>query len=290
MGGYLIAVDGGGSTCRAALATRDGRILARGRAGPANIATDPGEAGASIAAAAQAAVADAGLPADTIRDCAALLGLAGARQAAATARTLLGDLPFSRMELTGDAEIALEGALGPGDGIMAILGTGSAFLARRDDEIRSVGGWGLHLADQGGGARLGREALRTALLARDGMRPHGPLSRALLAAFDDDPAQMVAFAGAARPADFGRFAPQVFDAADAGDPNAIGLLQAALADICEMIAHLDWPECPRIVLMGGLAPLYGHRLAAGLRDRLSEPQGDALDGAVRLAVRTFARG
>lgn len=288
MGGYLIAVDGGGSTCRAALAAHDGRILARGRAGPANIATDPGEAAASIAEAARAAIADAGLPADTIRDCAALLGLAGARQVTATAQTFLGDLPFSRSELTGDAEIALEGALGSGDGVMAILGTGSAFLARCGDEIRSVGGWGLHLADQGGGARLGREALRTALLARDGVRPHGPLSQALLAAFDDDPAQMVAFAGTARPADFGRFAPQVFDAADAGDPDANGLLQTAVADVCEMIAHLDWPDGPRIVLMGGLAPLYARHLPPVLRGRLSEPQGDALDGAVRLAVRTFS--
>lgn len=289
MGGYLIAVDGGGSTCRAALAARDGRILARGRAGPANIATDPVQAGASIGEAARAAIADAGLPPETIRDCPALLGLAGARQAAPTAAALLGDLPFSRTELTGDAEIALEGALGPGDGIMAILGTGSAFLARRGGEIRSVGGWGLHLADQGGGARLGRDALRAALLARDGVRPHGPLSQALLSAFDDDPARMVTFAGTARPADFGRFAPHVFDAVAAGDPEAAGLLATAVAEVSRMIAHLDWGDRPRIALMGGLAPLYARHLPAGMRERLSDPLGDALDGAVRLAMRTFAR-
>ncbi len=288
MGGFLIAVDGGGSTCRAALADETGRVLARGRSGPANVATDPTQARDSILAAATAAIAGAGLPAETIRDCAALLGLAGARQAAATARTLAGELPFSSTELTGDAEIALEGALGPGDGIMAILGTGSAFLSRRDGRIRGVGGWGVHLADQGGGARLGREALRMALLARDGVRPHGALSRTLLAAFDDDPARMVAFAGTARQADFARFAPDVFAAAGAGDAQAARLLADAVAEIGEMLQALAWPGCARIVLMGGLAPLYRPHLPAEVAALLAEPEGDALDGALRLALRLLA--
>lgn len=286
MSSWLIAVDGGGSTCRAALARADGTIVARGLAGPANVATDPQQAAANIVAAARSALAEAGLPAEALADCRALLGLAGARQLGRDGRALLS-LPFSRVELVGDGEIALEGALGPDDGIMAILGTGSAFLARQGGEIRSVGGWGVHLADQGGGARLGREALKSALLSRDGVRPRGVLAERLLAVFDDDPARMVAFAATARQVDFARHAPAVFDAAKAGDGEAEALLAAFTAEVEEMLGALVFPACRRIVLMGGLAPLYAERLSPRFAAHLAAPLGDALDGAVRMARRAF---
>lgn len=286
MSSWLIAIDGGGSTCRAALAGPDGEIVSRGLAGPANVATDPQQAAANIVAAAQGALAEAGLPAGALSACPALLGLAGARQLGRDGRSLL-TLPFSQVELVGDGEIALEGALGPHDGIMAILGTGSAFLARQDGKIRSVGGWGVHLADQGGGARLGREALKSALLSRDGVRPRRVLAETLLAAFGDDPARMVAFAGSARQADFARHAPAVFAAAKAGDSEAEALLAAFTKEVEEMLSALLWPGCRRIVPMGGLAPLYAPRLAPHLAALLAEPRGDALDGAVRMARRAF---
>ena len=38
--GFLIGVDGGGTGCRAAVATPDGRILAEGKGGRANVSTD----------------------------------------------------------------------------------------------------------------------------------------------------------------------------------------------------------------------------------------------------------
>lgn len=38
---YLIGIDGGGTSCRAAVAALGGRILGRGKAGAANILTDP---------------------------------------------------------------------------------------------------------------------------------------------------------------------------------------------------------------------------------------------------------
>ena len=36
----VLGIDGGGTSCRAALATTDGRILGRAKVGPANIRTD----------------------------------------------------------------------------------------------------------------------------------------------------------------------------------------------------------------------------------------------------------
>lgn len=53
MTNYLIGIDGGGTSCRAAVATADGRILGRGKAGAANILTDPETALANIGEAAR---------------------------------------------------------------------------------------------------------------------------------------------------------------------------------------------------------------------------------------------
>ena len=55
--------------------------------------------------------------------------------------------------------IALEGAIGDGDGAMAILGTGTAYMVRRNGEARPIGGWGFQVGDQGSGARIGRDLL-----------------------------------------------------------------------------------------------------------------------------------
>src|SRR6218665_2644017 len=55
---YIIGIDGGGTSCRAAVADRQGIILGRGKSGAANILTDPNNAIISITEAAKAAFRD----------------------------------------------------------------------------------------------------------------------------------------------------------------------------------------------------------------------------------------
>lgn len=76
--------DGGGTSCRAAVARPDGTVLGRGKSGAANILTDPNNAIISITEAAKAAYRDAGLDEAGINGASAFLGLAGAN---------VGDLP-----------------------------------------------------------------------------------------------------------------------------------------------------------------------------------------------------
>src|SRR5690606_17552468 len=128
------------------------------------------------------------------------------------AQRLAGMLPFARSRVVTDALIALEGAVGDGgDGAIAILGTGTAYLLRRDGVERAIGGWGFQVGDQGAGSRIGREVLEEALLAHDGVRPASPLTDAILASFGNDPNAIVEFTLDARPGDFGKFAPTVLD-------------------------------------------------------------------------------
>jgi len=283
----VLGIDGGGTSCRAAVATGDGTILGRAKSGAANIRTDLTGARASIVEAARLALADAGLDPDLIAATPALLGLAGSN-VGTYRQQLEAILPFPQNIVTSDALIAHEGALGGADGAIAILGTGSAYLLRRGEETRPVGGWGFLVGDQGSGARLGRDLLEETLLAHDTIRPASPLTKAVLAVFRDNPRDVVEFTTSAKPGDFGGFAPMVFDHAAKGDPVAEFIVARAVGDIEKSLDVLGLRDGEPLCLLGGLAALYAPRLSASYREKLREPAQDALGGAVAMAARRFA--
>ena len=284
---FVLGIDGGGTSCRAALATADGLVVGRGKSGAANIRTDLTGARTSIVEAATRALAEAGQGPDLVSRIPAVLGLAGAN-VGTYRQQLAAILPFSQSRVETDAEIALEGAVGAGDGAMAILGTGSAYMVRRNGRSRAIGGWGFQVGDQGSGGRIGRDLLEQTLLAHDGIREASPLTREMLAVFRDRPEDLVEFTTSAKPGDFGGFAPKVFDYAARGDAVAVWIVDKAVADVKAALAALDLVDDAPLCLLGGLAPLYAPRLSQRYRALLREPLGDALSGAVRMALRAFA--
>ncbi|TIX61380.1 MAG: N-acetylglucosamine kinase, partial [Mesorhizobium sp.] len=176
-----------------------------------------------------------------------------------------------------------------GAGAMAILGTGTAYMARRKGKSRAIGGWGFQVGDQGSGARIGRDLLEQTLLAYDGIRQGSPLTQAILAIFRDNPEDLVEFTTNAKPGDFGGFAPKVFEHAEKGDVVANWILDKAVADVEAALGVLDLGSNDPLCLLGGLAPLYAPRLSARYRALLKPPLDDALGGAVQMAVRVFSR-
>lgn len=283
---FVLGIDGGGTTCRAALATREGRVLARAKSGSANIHTNLAGARENIVEAARMVFADAGLDAAELGDTPAVLGLAGAN-VGTNARQLEAILPFKRCLVETDTMIALEGAVGGGDGAIAILGTGTAYLGRRDGEARPIGGWGFLVGDQGSGAQIGRELLERTLLAYDGVGPASSLTDEILSVFDRDPSNIVGFTTTAKPGDFGGFAPKVFDFAARGDVVARAILRRGL-DVIEMsIERFGLREDEPLSLLGGLAPHYEPMLSPPLRALVRPPIADALGGAVSMAMRLF---
>lgn len=284
---YLVGIDGGGTSCRAAVADATGRILGRGKAGYANIMTAPDAALANIAKATHAALAEAGLSEDHARNAEAFLGLAG-NNVENTVAYILPRLPFARSIIESDSLIALQGALGDGDGAVAILGTGTIYIARKGKHIAYVGGWGFHLGDLGSGGRLGQMALQESLLAYDRIMPQTPMTTALLAEFDNDPQKMVAFSQRAKPGDYGRYAPRIFEYAESGDEAATRILQQSSGWIDQSLDRVsELTGGGRLCLLGGLAALYTPHLAERHRERLVEAQADALTGAIALAKSAF---
>lgn len=285
---YLVGIDGGGTSCRAAVADATGRILGRGKSGASNIMTAPDTAISNIAEAARAAFANADLDCDSIKDAVAYLGLAG-NNVENTVAYVLPRLPFHRSIIESDGLIALQGALGDGDGAVAILGTGTIYLARTGSHVRSIGGWGYHLGDLGSGGRLGQMALQESLMAHDGISAQTALTQALLDEFSGDPRKMVAFSQSAKPGDYGRYAPRVFEFAATGDRVALDILEQSASFIDRSLDRVsDLTGGGRLCLLGGLSALYAPYLAQRHQQRLVRPAEDAVAGSIALARQAFS--
>ncbi len=269
-----IGMDGGGTSCRAALVLNGRRFDAAG--GPANVNTDFAGAVVVMEALLGALAAQAGLDRHDLRRAHGHFGLAGV-MSPDTGHAVAAALRLVHTVVTDDHPTTIVGALGDADGAVAAIGTGS-FLGRQSQgQTCSIGGWGYRIGDQASGAWLGRRLLEHLLLVRDGVAPDGPLARAM-AAHDFGPGGISGFSFRASPAEYARFAPEIV-ASD--DPFAIGLIQDGAAYIRQGIAALGWQMGEALCLTGGLGAAY----APYLDVPVTQAKGTALDGALILAGR-----
>lgn len=284
---YLVAIDGGGSSCRAAVATVGGKVLGLGKAGPANIMSDGPTTASNILLATEQAFLEAKLDLQQIGDCHAVLGLAGHNISTASER-LSGALPFKHCEFYSDGAIALQGALGSEDGGVAIIGTGTMYMWRTRGAESYFGGWGFPAGDQGSGAYLGAALLRQVLLCLDGIKTTSGIVETTLSDFGGDGAEIVRHIRASAPGVLARYAPSVFEFALNGDEVATAIVKHGANHIGDALeALIGRYGCRNLCLLGGLAPLYRPWIAESLQDIIVEPQGNALEGAVAIAVRSF---
>jgi glucosamine kinase len=272
---FLLGVDGGGTGCRAAVADGEGQVLGEGRAGPANIVTDLEGARANILKAVEQAAAGTGARLDDLQ---AVLGLAGANLPVYAER-LAATLPFATTRIESDAVIALKGAIGDADGVVATVGTGSVFTGQQGGEITQIGGWGFQLGDEASGAWLGHALLARALHAADGLAEMTPLLSTVIAEAGS-PEALVDFARTAVPADYARYAPRLFDTRDAA---AAAILAEADLWLSRAIDRLAAGADTPVTFLGGLGPAFARRLGPRYRGRIRPAQGTALDGALHLA-------
>ncbi len=289
MGQFAIGIDGGGTSCRAAIIDGAGRVLGTGKAGAANILSDLESSLIHIVASARHALTDAGLDSELVNRLPAVIGTAGAN-VGNYGKRVEGALPFASTRVVTDATIALQGALGDADGVIGAFGTGSVYNARRDGRSWGIGGWGFVIGDQASGARLGRDLLERALLAHDAVTTGSALTKVVMDEYGNDPERVVEFAHASKPKDFARYAPIVFEYAGMEDVVAVDIVRMAADAITKSLDALLWPECPSICLLGGLAQAYRPWLDERHKAILAEPKGDVLRGAVELAAKLLRGG
>ncbi len=284
---HILVADGGGSGCRVRLLDRQGVALASLRGGAANIGSDYPSAQKNLLQVIEETYCMAGLPPQQRQQDFALLGLAGDGEGA-SARQLEQALGFGQTHIVSDIDIAVEGALGGGDGFVLGLGTGSFFVARHGNTTTRIGGWGPQIGDECSGVWLGLEMLRATLHAHDRLIGHSPLMKEILARFNGSPREIVRFVRSAGSGGIARFAPDIAGAARQGDRVAAEIMERAVRFLCQRIDALSGlsggAELP-CYLLGGLAPIYEPLLPQGYRDICRKPAGSALDGAAALAFR-----
>lgn len=290
-GQLYIAVDGGGTGCRARIDTEDGRILGRGSAGPATLRLGADRSISAITAACHAALEDAHLGPQALAKMDAVIGLAGLGRKGARQELSGWMHPFKSVKFLGDARIACLGAHGGRDGGIVIVGTGSIGLAVLGEREIRIGGYGFPVSDEASGADLGLNALRIALQAYDGRRTQTAFTREVLAPFGNDPVEVVAWTDQASATDYATLAPLVISHAAAGDGEALKIVATAAEQIGAMVRYLIAQGAPRVALLGGLAPAMEPWLPEDVQRHLVPPEGDALDGAMHVArARQLASG
>jgi glucosamine kinase len=279
----LLGVDGGGTRCRARLATNHGIVLAEAVSGPANLRLGLERSFGSVICAAAECLRDAALSESEMSRIVACLALAGASEPDYVAAAEEHEHPFRRIVMTTDAHAACIGAHGGRDGGIIIAGTGTIGWAMVQGKIHRIGGWGLPISDEGSGAWLGTELLRRVLWARDGRVQWTPLLRGVFADFREDPHEILEWAAHAQPGDLGSYAPRIVTHAAERDSAAIELMSLAAEHIDALAARLTDCGADRLSLMGGLAASLRPWLSPTTQAHLVEPMGDALTGALALA-------
>jgi len=280
---FFLGIDAGGSNCRSRLIAADGTVIGTGVAGTANARIGLEPLHAILSDVAEQAIGQAGLSAEQVASIKAGMGIAGISRPGL--REALGQMhfPYAQVRYETDAFIANMGAHGGGDGAILIIGTGSVAQVRAGGHDFTIGGYGFPISDEGSGAALGLSAMRHALRALDGRTKVTPLSEAVTERFGHDTAQAIAWMDQATPRDYGSFAPLVMDYAEANDSIARSIVEDAVLHIERFIETIFARGAHRCSLMGGLAPRMRGWLKVRTVERLSEPMGDALDGALLLA-------
>jgi glucosamine kinase len=284
----FIGVDGGGTGCRAIVGDSEGNHLGNGKSGPANIMTGYSAAISNIIEACSKAVIDAGLSVDQLSMANVYLGLAGAN-IGDYARNMKEALPFRRCSIETDAMMALQGAIGDADGVVAVIGTGSVFVYRQNGVTHTAGGWGFTVGDLGSGSRLGRSLLQETLLSFDGIIEGSELTRHVLSEFENDPQTIVEYAHTAKPGEFGKFAPLIFKYAKIGDPIAETILQNAVDDVEATLDAILEVGNQQLCMLGGLGKKYSKLISDRFTSIMCDPIGDSASGALSLAVRNFSQ-
>jgi glucosamine kinase len=278
----LIAIDGGGTNCRICLVVDDRRSEIR--IGSTNVSTDLAAAIETIRLGLEAVAKKAGIEMEELSHYPAYVGLAGL-MGPAMAQRVAKNLPLINLIVEDDRKIAVVGALGTDDGVVAGIGTGS-FLARQSQGvIQFIGGYGPQLGDEASGASLGRALLARTLLVKDGLESRSPLTEMIFSEFDNDANHIVEFGQTAAPINYARYAPRVVETAKAGDSVSLTLMQSGADYIVRGINILGWCPGETLCLIGGVAPHYQSYLPPVLSAAITPPKSSALDGALALAAR-----
>jgi N-acetylglucosamine kinase-like BadF-type ATPase len=303
---YFIGLDGGGTKTDCVLVDAAGTMLARSTAGPSNpIRAGYAKAWFTLSDAADVVLEHQHIKARDIRGIYAGIGGAGREVVAKRLATFLENaFPEAVVKVTTDLAITLQAAVGDGEGIILVIGTGSAAYGRNArGETARAGGRGPWFSDEGSAFDIGRRALAAVVRAEENRGPGTALSARVLQWLGCSEWNRVLDWVVKNPDDvFPRIFPLVAELGDGGDP----VCREILSDAAESLAELAASVLARLKMSGreisiakaggtvGRSKFFDAAIDAGLtrvapRARLIPLERKPAEAAAQLAIRLRQR-
>jgi N-acetylglucosamine kinase-like BadF-type ATPase len=240
--GYYLGFDGGGTKTDCILVDASGAQLARATAGPSNpLRAGYAKAWFTLSDAADVVLERQHVKADDILGICAGIGGAGRDSVAKRIATFLqAGFPNAAVSVTTDLAITLQAAVGDGEGIILVVGTGSGAYGRdAGGEIARAGGRGPWFSDEGSAFDIGRRALAAVVRAEEGRAEKTVLSEQVLAWLGCNDWNRVLDWVVKNPDDvFPRIFPLVAKLGDAGDPVSREILSSAAESLAELASSV----------------------------------------------------
>ncbi|MGH9758039.1 MAG: N-acetylglucosamine kinase [Candidatus Acidiferrales bacterium] len=241
-GPVFLGFDGGGTKTDCVLIDQHGAVMASASAGPSNpLRAGYSKSWFSLSDAADHILERRNLKAAEILGVCA--GIAGAGREGVARRIsifLQGCFSAAAIEVTTDLAITLEAAVGTGEGVVLVTGTGSgAFGRNAQGKFARAGGHGPWFSDEGSAYDIGRCALSAAIRAEEGRGPATEISAKLLPWLNAaDWAQLTDLVAKTPDEVFPRAFPLVARLADAGDAVSRQILSGAADSLAALAASV----------------------------------------------------
>jgi N-acetylglucosamine kinase-like BadF-type ATPase len=237
----FLGMDGGGTKTECVLLAEDGHTAGTGRAGASNPTRVGFEnAAKAVEDAAAVALREAGAErSDVAALCAGLAGTGRPENRERMKALLSAAFPGALVQVMTDLELPLS-ALPEGPAIVLVAGTGSAAIGRdANGNVLRAGGLGRDVSDEGSAYDVGVAAIQGAVREQSRGGVDSPLGRQILRQLGcHNWEEVLERIAADRDAVYPRVFPVVAVAADAGDPSARKLLDAAAEKLTELVRKL----------------------------------------------------
>lgn len=301
----VIGIDGGGTRTRGVL-YKNKKIIAQSNSGTTRVGTvGVGESCERLLNIISDLCVQAKIDSEELD--AVVVGLAGVwleeekRRSTQLLKTLARSqkIVLNDLLIMSDAELAIEGALGGGNGIVMIVGTGSIAIAKtQKDKLVRCGGWGIELDDEGSGAWIGREGLTAIVRSLDGRGKHTKLAdifTELFPTIDFERPRTIVKAYSERNFEYHMLSPSVMTCAEEKDEVCLEIIHRAAFHLMELLEvlhkHFKTSSVP-VALMGGvidsntlLAEILYERINKHKKLKLMKPLGTALDGSLAIGTK-----
>jgi N-acetylglucosamine kinase-like BadF-type ATPase len=235
---FYLGFDGGGTKTDCFLVDAEANVLARATAGPSNpLRAGYAKAWFALSDAADVVLERHHLKASDIRGICAGIGGAGRESVAKRIATFLERaFPEAAVTVTTDLAITLNAAVGEGEGIILVVGTGSAAYGRdAKGHTARAGGRGPWFSDEGSAFDVGRRALAAVVRAEENRGPQTALSAKMLKWLGCNDWSRVLDWVVKTPDDvFPRIFPLVAELGDKGDSLSCEILSTAAASLSDL--------------------------------------------------------